>query len=150
MELNLEQKKQVERWLTEGASLGEIQKRLKEELGIALTFMEARFLLSDLGLTLQEEPSGRRDLERSASLLGSEDPGGAASGGVAVSLDEVTPPHAIVSGKVTFSDGTKANWLLDQMGRLALDPSEPGYRPSAADMQGFQDRLRDLLERRGF
>ncbi len=150
MELNLEQRKQVELWIKEGASLGEIQKRLKEELDIALTFMEARFLLSDLGLSLQEEPSGRRDLERSASLLGSEDRGGAAGGSVSVSLDEVTPPHAIVSGKVTFSDGTKASWLLDQMGRLALDPSKPDYRPSPGDMQSFQDRLRDLLETRGF
>jgi hypothetical protein len=150
VELSPEQKARVEEWLGEGVSLGEVQKRLKEEFDLALTFMEVRFLLSDLGLSLQEEPSGRRSFERSGNLLGSDSQTADRAGGVSVSLDDVTPPHAIVSGKVSFSDGVTANWLLDQMGRLALDPSKPGYRPSPADMRAFQERHRDQLESQGF
>ena len=35
----------------------------------------------------------------------------------------------------------KAAWHLDQAGRLGLAPKQPGYRPSAADLQQFQAAL---------
>ena len=35
--------------------LSDIQKRLKDELGIGLTFMDVRFLVSDLELKLKTE-----------------------------------------------------------------------------------------------
>ena len=52
-----------------------------------------------------------------------------AAGGVSVEMDRVTKPGTLVSGTVTFSDGTHAAWSLDQLGRLALDAKEPGYQP---------------------
>ena len=45
---------------------------------------------------------------------------------------------ALASGKVTFSDGNRAEWYLDQAGRLGLVPQQQGYRPPAADVQQFQ------------
>jgi hypothetical protein len=68
---------------------------------------------------------------------------------VSVSLDELAIPGAMVSGNVTFSDGVKAAWHLDQAGRLGLAPKQPGYRPSAADLQQFQMALEAELSKMG-
>ena len=64
-----------------------------------------------------------------------------AAGKVSVSVDQLTKPGAIVSGKVTFSDGQTADWYLDQTGRLGVVPKQQGYKPSAADVQEFQTAL---------
>jgi hypothetical protein len=55
----------------------------------------------------------------------------------------------MASGKVKFSDNKTADWYLDQMGRLALAPTEKGYKPTAADLQDFQMALQAELERMG-
>ena len=65
-------------------------------------------------------------------------------------VDQVTRPGALVSGKVTFSDGKGADWYLDQMGRLGLVPKETGYKPSEADLMEFQAELQNELSRQGF
>ena len=53
----------------------------------------------------------------------------ATQGDVDVVVDSLAQPHAMVSGKVTFSDGKRATWYVDQMGRLGLDPEEEGLSP---------------------
>ena len=50
MNLDEAQRQQVAKWISEGAKLSEIQKRLLE-LGVKLTYMEVRFLVDDLKLT---------------------------------------------------------------------------------------------------
>jgi hypothetical protein len=52
----------------------------------------------------------------------------------------------MVSGTVTFSDGMKALWLIDEMGRPSIDPDQPGYQPSEADLVSFQAELKGLLD----
>jgi hypothetical protein len=69
---------------------------------------------------------------------------------VSVTVDQIARPGALVSGKVTFSDGQKADWSLDQMGRLALAAQQKGYRPSQADVQEFQMALQNELAKMGF
>jgi hypothetical protein len=64
-------------------------------------------------------------------------------------MDSLTLPGALVSGKVTFSDGETAVWMLDQSGRPGLDPDTPDYRPTAEDIQAFQTQLRDLIQKSG-
>jgi hypothetical protein len=76
-------------------------------------------------------------------------PGGAAAG-VWVSVDQIARPGAVVSGRVTFSDGNQAAWYLDQTGRLGLVPEQAGYRPPQADLQQFQSALDSELTRLGF
>ncbi|MBN2505938.1 MAG: hypothetical protein JXQ71_04520 [Verrucomicrobia bacterium] len=76
-------------------------------------------------------------------------PAGGLSGNVVVSMDQLARPGALVSGKVTFSDGQSAQWYLDQMGRLGLIPAQQGYRPSPADLQEFQMALDVELRRMG-
>lgn len=170
MKLTSEQKETVAAWVAAGATLNEIQDRLKSELGVVLTFMDTRFLLSDLGLTLkppagEEEPSVKMDEElpeRLAEAEGeyralaadadadaeaeAEDP--AAPVGPArvhVTVDAVTLPGTMVSGKVTFSDGVKGGWYLDQMGQLGLTGIDRGYQPPEADVVAFQRELQRAL-----
>ena len=67
-----------------------------------------------------------------------------------VNVDQVTRPGALVSGKVTFSDGQTADWYLDQMGRLGVVAKQQGYKPSQADLMAFQAELQNELARQGY
>jgi len=64
-------------------------------------------------------------------------------------VDQLTRPGAVVSGKVTFSDGTTAAWQIDQAGQLGLIAPQPGYRPPASDVQPFQMALEAELSKLG-
>jgi hypothetical protein len=66
-----------------------------------------------------------------------------------VTIDQITRPGAMVSGRTTFSDGQTAEWYLDQTGRLGLNPSTPGYRPSQQDVMDFQMELEKLARNQG-
>lgn len=168
VQVSEEQKAIIQAWADEGATLNDVQKRLKEELGISITYLEARFLLSDLGITLTDARAAEREKEKAreealaagagAGLPGGDDEGFAdaevepagGGGSVSVSVDNITQPGTIVSGQVTFSGGEKARWYLDQLGRLGLDPDDPAFRPSEADVMDFQRKLQDVMSRQGF
>jgi len=85
---------------------------------------------------------------KAASGAGSAPP--PAGGKVAVTVDQLTRPGAVVSGKVAFSDGQQAEWYLDQTGRLGIVTRQQGYKPTADDVQQFQAALQDELARMGF
>jgi hypothetical protein len=67
-----------------------------------------------------------------------------------LTVDQLTRPGAIVSGKVAFSDGQQADWYLDQTGRLGVVTKQQGYKPSASDVQQFQAALQTEIARLGF
>jgi hypothetical protein len=69
---------------------------------------------------------------------------------VSLAVDQIARLGAVVSGKVTFSDGNTAAWQIDQTGQLGLIPSKPGYRPPASDVQPFQMALEAELSKLGF
>jgi hypothetical protein len=152
------QKQTVAAWAKEGCGLSEIQKRLARDFQIAMTYMDVRFLVLDLGLQIKEperKPGPPPDLGAPAGRRGSQPPVeadalAAPAGGLQVEVDRVTRPGTVVSGTVTFSDGVKATWALDQMGRLALDAGRRNYRPSEADVQAFQETLSQELQKHGF
>ena len=73
-----------------------------------------------------------------------------ATGGVKVELDRITRPGTVVSGTAVFSDGTKATWALDQRGRLSLGADKKDYRPSAEDIQEFQQAVYQELQKAGY
>lgn len=149
MQLSEEHKGAVKAWVAEGASLSDVQRRLKEECGVALTYLDVRFLVDDLKLSLKEQPRQSEAVERLAAAkeIGeSERSDAPAPGGVKVTMDTITKPQALVSGKVTFSDGETADWMLDQTGRLGLNPSKPGYRPSQEDVLSFQNELQRVVQ----
>ena len=162
MNLTEEQRQRVVAWIAQGAKLSEVQSRLASELGIKLTYMEARFLVDDLKLTLKD-PEPPKVVESpitakpaTAALAPNEPlPGGAAAtppagGKVFVTVDQITKPGAIISGKVNFSDGQIADWYLDQTGRLGVVPKQTGYKPSAADVQDFQLTLQQEVAKLGY
>lgn len=169
MNLNDAQKQQVAQWVVDGLKLAEIQTRISSEFGLSLTYMDVRFLVDDLKLTPKDAPPPEQSVlaggaspnsavppAKNPSTLAREPTmaGGAASaapgGNVNVTVDGLTRPGTLVSGSVKFSDGQTAGWYLDQMGRLGLTPKQQGYRPSAADLQTFQQALETELSKLGF
>jgi len=119
----------------------DLQRRVKEEFGISLTYMDTRLLVLDLRISLVEAAVEEPKLE--------EKPAPTPTGKVSVTMDTLALPGALVSGKVEFSDGETAIWMLDQSGRPGLDPDTAGYRPSQPDIMEFQKQLRSLLESSG-
>ncbi len=154
MNLTEEQRQRVTAWILQGAKLSEVQNRLAAEFGIKLTYMEARFLVDDLKLTPKDpEPpkvTAPPPAETPTVAASQPLPGDEAGGKVSVIVDQITRPGAIVSGKVNFSDGQVADWYLDQTGRLGVVPKQPGYKPSAADVQEFQLALQQEVAKLGY
>lgn len=167
MNLDEAQRQKVAEWIAQGLKLSDIQNRLAAELGLRLTYMEVRLLVDDMKLTPKDaEPpqaaapvlpsptappaAGKRPPEDRARLgapMPPPAPGG--PGGVSVTVDDLTRPGAVVSGKVTFSDGNTAAWQIDQTGQLGLIPTKTGYRPPASDVQPFQMALENELSKLG-
>ncbi|ACB73294.1 hypothetical protein [Opitutus terrae] len=96
-----------------------------------------------------EPPPGQDEFADDEAL---EDLPPAGASNVSVSVDKVTLiPGALASGEVTFSDGVKGKWIVDQYGRPGLtELSQPGYRPSQAEAQAFMQELARTLQRRGY
>ena len=162
MNLDEAQRQRVTAWVLQGAKLSEIQTRLAEEFKIKLTYMEVRFLVDDLKLKLKDpeppkvvEPPPAAKPAAAPAASKQTLPGGEAAlppggGKVSVGVDQITRPGAIVSGKVTFSDGQTADWHLDQTGRLVLVSKQQGYKPSPADVQDFQIALQQEVAKLGY
>lgn len=149
----------IKEWVSDGAQMADVQKRLKDEFGFNVTYMDTRFLSLDLELEFQvdEEPEPEPEAEQDAENPSSPEAGGAgpddsgeippgAGGGVVATLDQVARPGSMVSGSVTFSDGMKGVWMIDEMGRPSIDPDQPGYQPTESDLVAFQQQLQGLLE----
>lgn len=172
MNLDEAQRQQVAKWIEEGLKLSEIQNKLGSEFGVRMTYMEVRFLIDDLKLKPKDkEPPPAPVLPKATSPAGAgvgppapgkqpaplpdDEPdfaGEPLPGGtnVSVSVDQLTRPGALVSGKVTFSDGQGADWYLDQMGRLGVVAKQQGYKPSQADLMAFQAELQNQLAKMGY
>ena len=171
MNLDEAQKQQVAAWLDQGLKLSEVQAKLASEMDIHLTYMEVRFLVDDLRVTLKD-PDPPKPAAADAAATGDEAEAGLSdetplgselneelppeedtplgTGQVSVTVDTLARPGMVVSGGVTFSDGKKATWYLDQMGRLGVAPEQQGYKPSPADVQSFQLGLQRELQKMGF
>jgi hypothetical protein len=164
MNLDDTQKQKVREWIEGGLKLSEIQDKIGKEFGLSMTYMQVRFLIDDLGVKPKDQPkeTAAPNLPPAGQPPKAAPPGkqplgspaapqeAAPSGGVSVSVDQITRPGALVSGKVKFSDGKSADWYLDQMGRLGLAPKEQGYKPSEEDLVDFQAELQNELARQGF
>lgn len=172
MSLTPEQTAAVSSWVAAGDNLSTIQKKLREQFSVALTYMDVRFLVDDLNLQLKD-PAPKADTSdlskaqpkpaaagapASPSAVPGEDdladeaalpPAG--TGSVILDVDSVTLiPGAIASGKVTFSDGVTGKWIIDHQGRPGFtEISQPGYRPTPEDAKSFMNQLEAELQRRG-
>ena len=158
MELSDVQKAAVTQWIQEGHSLADVQRSLREDYEISMTYMDVRFLVDDLDIeVVEEEPEppefSEVDAEKNATAEPAEtelvDEGG--NGAVTVDVDAIMRPGSLVSGTVVFSDGVSLAWQLSAAGQLGLIPGEdPEYRPSPDDLQSFQSQLEEVLRKKGF
>lgn len=171
--LNDLQKETVRQWVADGAGLSDVQRRLNDEFGISMTYMDVRFLVLDLNAQVQDKPEPKPAVEETppvpaateeeltSEALPVEDeaadapvadegegytPPEMADANVKVELDRVVRAGALASGSVTFTDGVTGSWYLDRMGRLGLTKvSKPDYQPTEADLQAFQMELQNKL-----
>ncbi len=151
-EPSAEQKKEIAIWVADGIGLSDIQKKINNDFGIVMTYMDVRFLVDDLDLTLVdvEEPEPKKDAEGDENAPPTAEDSLESTGGVSVELDTVNPPGAMASGSVVFSDGQSKKWTLDQYGRLGLAGGDEQYKPSDEDVVEFQKQLDTALRGRGF
>ena len=165
MKLTDEQLKSVAAWFAAGASLDEIQKRLVAEYGVHITYFDLRMIVAELPQPEDPEdpetpeypenpetPEYPENPENPEIPENPENPETPENGvaNVTVTVDALMIPGTMASGDVTFSDGVKGKWYLDQMGRLGLGGDLPqGYRPSPADAALFQARLMEALRAKG-
>ena len=167
MSLTPEQKSTVATWVAAGDNLSAVQKKLLEEFKITMTYMDVRFLVDDLELTLKDaapkadasDVSKGAPAPTAAPAVGADEedlgeavpPTPAGNGNVTVTVDQVSlNPNALASGDVTFSDGVTGKWIVDHSGRSGFTQiSQPGYRPTPADGQAFMQELSAALQTRG-
>jgi hypothetical protein len=176
MTLTPEQTQAVAGWAAAGDNLSKIQQKLASEFKVSIKYMDLRFLLDDLNVSLKDAapkkdtvlpsyappggaPAGGGPGEPSASEDGDLPPDipdeavpPAGAGSVSVTVDKVTLlPGAIASGTVAFGDGVTGKWIVDNQGRPGItEISKPNYRPSPADAQAFMQELSRTLQQRGF
>ena len=127
--------------------------------------MDTRFLVDDLKLVpkdperpkaIEPHPPAPAKTPLATKPVPAEEPVAdemplpAGGGKVSVTVDQITRPGAIASGKATFSDGQTADWYLDQTGRLGVVPKQQGYKPSAMDVQDFQLALQQEMAKLGY
>jgi hypothetical protein len=154
--LSAPQKQQVADWVNEGLSLSDIQKKITAELGVHMTYMDVRFLVDDLDLTLKDKEQPKpvepaKDEAPAASTPESTPPGAApAAGNVRISIDPIQRPGVLVGGSVTFTDGQTGQWQMDANGQLGFVPPFAGYKPAPADVQQFQVVLDEELRKLGY
>lgn len=155
MELSDAQKASVTQWVQEGRSLADVQRGLREEFDISMTYMDVRFLVDDLDIEVVEaEPEADEPEEAKGGAEAADaeivDEGGAA-GSVSVDVDAIMRPGSLVSGTVVFSDGVSLGWQLSATGQLGLIPGDdPEYRPSPEDVESFQMQLEEVLRKKGY
>ncbi len=156
MELSDAQKVAVTQWIQEGRSLADVQRSLREDFEISITYMDVRFLVDDLDIAVVEaEPEAPPEVEagEDATTEPAEaelvDDGG--NGAVTVDVDAIPRPGSLVNGTVVFSDGVSLGWQLSAAGQLGLIPGDdPEYRPNPEDVQSFQSQLEEVLRKKGF
>lgn len=159
MNLTDQQKETVKKWVAEGKGVSEIQRLLSSEFGIDMMYIDVRFLIDDIGAQIPSSGENAADSAQEASPVDAEGPQsgsageneaqvenpGESSGGVRLTVSPIQRPGAVMSGDVVFSDGGMAEWVLDNSGRLGLNPSTPGYTPPQSDLPEFQQKLREAL-----
>jgi hypothetical protein len=119
--------------------------------------MDLRLLLSempDVKLPEKELPKTLLPPEvAAAATTGAKVPGAEkeppTSAKLSISVDQTPAPGAMLSGYARFPSGAKAHWLLDEMGRLGVDPELGSGKPTPQDMQEFTTELRRMLQQTG-
>lgn len=152
--LSDEQIAMIQSWADSGDGLSEIQKKLDSEMNVKVTYLELRFLIDDLGVKLPEiepevEDSGEDSGEEEAEPLDDDVETAASGDDAVVSISALQRPGALISGTVSFAGGETAEWWLDQMGQLGMNPKNEDFRPNEKQMMSFQKELQRVVQEKG-
>ena len=145
MTVTAEQLEMVRQWASLGVDLNGIQKNLAAECGVHMTYMDVRFLLLDHGIEIATAAAPVEEKKPEPAPEPEITPQPAADGKLVVTLDELTLPGTLISGKVAFASGTRGGWQIDQLGRFAWNTLEG--QPTPEELQAFQMELTKLLSR---
>ena len=140
-----EQLEMVRQWASLGVDLNGIQKNLAAECGVHMTYMDVRFLLLDHSIEIATAAVPVEEKKPEPAPEPESAPQPAADGKLVVTLDELTLPGTLISGKVAFASGTRGGWQIDQLGRFAWNALEG--QPTPEELQAFQMELTKLLSR---
>lgn len=125
-------------------SLSDIQKALAAEHGLRMTYLDLRLLAADLDVDWKSlepvKPVAPPDPD--GDLTGD---GEAGHGGTRITVSKLVRPGAAMSGDVRFASGAKAEWFVDSMGRLGLNPEPGSSQPTQDDIHEFQVELQNKL-----
>jgi hypothetical protein len=132
MELTDAQKAAITQWIQEGRSLADVQRSLREDFEISITYMDVRFLVDDLDIAVFEEEPEAPELSEAPEVESGEDTTNehteaelvddVSNGAVTVDVDAIPRPGSLVNGTVVFSDGVSLGWQLSAAGQLGLIP----------------------------
>ena len=152
MNLTVEQLEAVRAWVVGGDTLSEVQKKLRSEFNLQMTFFDVRMLVMDIGAQLKDREAQVEadDVTKAKLPPKASEAKPQPTGAVGLTVDTLQViPGALVSGGVTFSDGERGKWYFDTMGRFNFQPDTIGYKPSAEDARTFQTMLQQELSARG-
>ncbi len=140
----------IAKLISEGNSLSDIQKILKNEHDIQLTYMDLRMISSDLEVNWDKIDASRvKPQDKIVDPNKAEDKGelgNEGASGTVVTVSKIVRPGAVMSGDVRFKSGATAEWQLDQSGRLGLNPTGDSEKPTEEDIQDFQTELQKALQ----
>ena len=154
---DLEIKRFIAEQLASGISLSEIQKLVNEKFQTKLTFLDIRILASELENVdwnahdpkVQAKRKGEKGGQAAPpgpGALGPELEAGPRDGETLVEVSKLVRPGTALSGTVKFASGSRADWYVDQTGRLGLE-NVRGEQPTRDDLIAFQDELQKLFAR---
>ena len=103
VQLSDEQKDAVRSWAEDGATLNDIQKRLKDEFDVSMLYMDVRFLVSDLGIELQDAKK-KKEAEAEAAAQAEAEAAGEGGEGDAVEAEAEVVGDDVDGGGETLED----------------------------------------------
>ena len=113
-DLSDDQKEAIRAWAAEGATLDELHTHMRDDFGLRLTFMDARFLVADLGIEFEEDEE-----EEEAPPAETPAPASAPAPGSDLAGEDATLPPADAAPAVPAED------VEDLLSETAEDPGAP-------------------------
>ncbi len=138
-------KKIIAQELNNGQSLSQIQDLLKDEYQHKLTFLELRLLAAEVETidwkSFEETPE---EIDKEKDTPADKQNEAQATDGVTqIEESSLVRPGSLTHGTVTFMSGAKAEWILENNGRLGLD--KVVGKPTENDLADFQVKLQSML-----
>ncbi|OVE80971.1 hypothetical protein BVY04_04380, partial [bacterium M21] len=129
------------------------QKTLEREHNMRFTYMEMRLIASDLEVNWKKQDGTDKVEEEATDEAGEEGDAVQAEavleGETQISISKIVRPGAMMSGDVVFKSGKRAEWYVDNMGRLGLNPADESENPDEEDLQDFQVKLQEQIQSSG-